>query len=105
MMGEAKRKLQHWGQDMVSLIGTKSCRSCAHRVKIPQAPGVLFCGRFPPQTYVIMMEHQGQAGARATPISSYPQVNPDLPCGEYDRSELNASEELSAEKAKAGVIQ
>ena len=76
---------------MSQLIGSKSCRSCEWRAKLN---GKLFCRRFPPQNVGGLMQ-----GPNSQPVtlftSSYPEVNADLPCGEYQRNELHASEELS----------
>ncbi len=90
-MGEARRKAQIEGAEMSQLIGSKSCRSCEWRAKLHSK---LFCRRFPPQNIGGLMP-----GPNGQPItvftSSYPEVNADLPCGEYKRNELHASEELS----------
>jgi hypothetical protein len=86
---------------MSQLIGAKSCRSCEHRVKLKEIPGKMFCRRFPPQVYGGVVP---DATGRPALLwgATYPEINPDLPCGEYHRNDAHAGEEM-AEAAKAAV--
>jgi len=85
---------------MTALIGGKSCRSCEFILIVGK--GGLFCRRHPPMAFGIAMP--GPQGPVLTVHSSYPPVNPDMPCGEYQRSELNAAAELSEAKPGNGEI-
>ena len=88
-MGEAKIKTRE-NMAMQNLIGGKSCRSCEFRLKLHTK---LHCRRYPPQNIGGLAP--GERGQPVTLfVSSYPETNPDLPCGEYRRSELHAAEEL-----------
>ena len=49
---------------------------------------------------VPMRTPEGQSGIGFQ--SAYPIVNPELPCGEYRRSEVNAAEEVSG--ATQGMV-
>lgn len=80
------------------LIGAKSCRSCEHRLLKGAS---VFCRRYPPQTFVV--PQQGPNGPVMSPMSWYPPVNPEDPCGEYKRSEANAREEVMQAGAPIGV--
>lgn len=74
------------------IIGGKTCRSCVHRHAA--APGQFFCKRYPPQ--LLLVPTPGPGGQmQATIQSAYPTVNPELPCGEYSRSEVYATEEVA----------
>lgn len=66
-----------------AIIGGKSCRSCMHRRMAGQET---FCYRYPPTVLLVPMP--GPKG-QVTPgfQSAYPVVDPDMPCGEYSRSE------------------
>ena len=77
---------------MSGLIGAKSCRSCEWRWKQGQ---MIFCRRYPPQAHAFI---QGDAAGRQNVVwqASYPIVTPEIPCGEYARSELAGAEELAA---------
>jgi hypothetical protein len=73
-----------------AIIGGKSCRSCMHRRMAGQET---FCYRYPPTVLLVPMP--GPKGQVAPGFqSAYPAVNPDMPCGEYARSEVFASEEV-----------
>jgi hypothetical protein len=75
---------------MNAIIGGKSCRSCSHRRIAGQE---IFCYRYPP--VVLAVPVPGRDGKPTLGFQSvYPQVNPDMPCGEYARSEVLASEEV-----------
>jgi hypothetical protein len=80
------------------LIGAKSCRSCEHRLLKGSS---VFCRRYPPQTFVTIQSSPN--GPVTTPMSWYPPVNPDEPCGEYKRNDMNAREELGQAQAGIGV--
>ena len=89
-MGESRRKAEIIGVEMTGLIGAKSCRSCEYRLKLQ---GKLFCRRYPPQNIGGLVP--GPEGRPMTMfMSSYPEANPDLPCGEYVRNSAHAAEEL-----------
>ena len=102
VMGEARAKRQRGAIEMQGLIGARSCRSCEYRGKFENAPGILFCRRFPPQVYAI--PGNTPQGVQWMMNATYPTVNPDLPCGEYSRSAPFAAEEL-AESVKGLVAQ
>lgn len=100
-MGEAKRKRIE-DEMNVALIGGKSCRSCEHRIKMN---GIMFCRRYPPQ--VIQVMRDTPTGPQLAMNASYPPINPDIPCGEYERSDVNAAEEVrdAAASAKLDIRQ
>ena len=78
------------------LIGAKSCRNCEFKI----AKGTqLHCRRYPPQTFVL--PSIGPQGPTWAPMTWYPPVNPDEPCGEHKRNEFAAMEELSQAGATA----
>lgn len=102
-MGESGRRRLIVETEMNSLVGAKSCRSCEWRGKFAQDPGILFCRRYPPQIYSMPM--QTPAGVvQWTMNASYPTVNPDLPCGEYERNAAHSAEEI-AEASKGMTAQ
>jgi hypothetical protein len=72
------------------LLGGRSCRSCVYRRLFDQA---VFCYRYPP-VVVVVPTPDGRGGVAVGFQSVYPQVNPDMPCGEYARSESLAAEEV-----------
>lgn len=97
-MGEAKVKALEIAA-VKTIIGARSCRSCEFRVKMHEK---LFCRRYPPQNVGGLAP--GPEGRPITLfISSYPEANPEIPCGEYKRNEMNANDELM-EAAPAGII-
>src|SRR5579863_8173014 len=98
-MGEAARRRERIGAEMVSLIGAKSCNSCEFKLRIPQQPKILMCRRYPPQVVTMPLPPSGQWGINGF----YPQVNPEWPCGEYRRNEQYAHEEL--QESVQGVTQ
>ena len=73
------------------IIGGKSCHSCDFRYKQGNA---IFCTRFPPQLFLATV--QTPHGLQQVTQASYPIVNPTIPCGEYKRNEMHASEEITA---------
>ena len=74
---------------MSTLIGAKSCRSCLHRRIAGQE---VFCYRYPPTPIAVpTMDAKGKPGIGFQSV--YPAINPDMPCGEYARSDLFAAEE------------
>jgi hypothetical protein len=74
---------------MNAIIGGRSCRSCAHRRIAGQE---VFCYRYPPVPMLVpVKDNRGQPGIAFQSV--YPSVNPDMPCGEYARSEAFALEE------------
>lgn len=78
---------------MIGLIGGRSCRTCEHRFVQSQ---VILCLRYPPTLLLVPMKQPNgeiQPGAQ----SFYPQVNPDMPCGEYRRNEEYAALEIAAQ--------
>jgi len=85
---------------MTAIIGGKSCRSCEFMVLIGKG---IFCRRYPPMAFGLVTP--GPQGRPAFTVqSSYPPVNPELPCGEYQRSELNAGAELRGARPGNGEI-
>lgn len=74
---------------MTTLIGGRSCRTCRHSHR-PDTGAALYCVRYPPQVFVVPSP-QG-----LVINSAYPSCNPDVPCGEYDRSDVLASTEIGA---------
>jgi hypothetical protein len=75
------------------IIGGKTCRSCVYRHLTEPGAGV-FCKRYPPQ--ILLVPVPGPNGQMQPSIqSAYPTVDPMLPCGEYARSEIFATEEVS----------
>jgi hypothetical protein len=74
---------------VTALIGGKSCRTCRYSHRQAGADGV-FCTRYPPQVIVVPTP-QGMALN-----SAYPTCNPDVPCGEYLRSDALAAAEVGA---------
>ena len=77
----------------MALIGSASCLNCKHRLKFNQG---VFCRKNPPQVFSIPMQHAGNGQVQWVVQSAYPTVNPDWPCGEHERSELHAAEELAS---------
>lgn len=80
------------------LIGGRSCRSCAY---VHKFNNVLYCTFNPPQVFVLPLRNAAgelvvdrQGMAVMSPQSTYPQVNPAIPCGKYQRSEANAQSEV-----------
>lgn len=80
------------------IIGGRSCRSCQY---VHKFNNVLYCTFDPPQVFVlplrdaaqnVVVDRQGMAVM--SPQSTYPQVNPAIPCGQYKRSEANAATEI-----------
>lgn len=57
------------------------------------APGPLFCLRFPPQVFAVVVPTPQGPGVRVD--ATYPAVNPDMPCGEYRRSDARVMDEVS----------
>lgn len=74
------------------LIGAKSCRTCEFRHK---QGNMIFCTRNPPQIYATVTVNTVH-GPQPAPVASYAPVNPDIPCGEYRRSEAFATQEVLA---------
>jgi hypothetical protein len=74
----------------MAIIGGRSCRSCEHRRLTGRET---FCYRYPPCVVVVPMP-DGRGGMAAGFQSVYPQVDPNMPCGEYARSEVNAKTEI-----------
>ena len=70
---------------MAALIGSKTCHSCEHIMRLQNN---LHCRRYPPVPFMLIN------GAEARIISSYPPVQPEMPCGEYKRNEINAAVEM-----------
>ena len=52
----------------------------------------VFCTRNPPQVFMGVVD--GPRGPQPAVQATYPLVNPSIPCGEYERSELFASEQV-----------
>lgn len=77
---------------MSRIIGGRSCRSCEHS-RMLDATGAPHCLRFPPQVFALLVPTP--QGPSMQINSVYPTVNPDLPCGEYRRSEAKAMDEVS----------
>lgn len=100
-MGEAARKRQHERKITAMIIGSKSCRSCEF---LSRKDGQMYCCRYPPTPFCVMQPN-GQGGMTANIIAAYPPVNPDMPCGEYKRNEINAAEELLEASTAVGVRQ
>ena len=74
----------------MTLIGGRTCRSCSHRRIAGQE---VFCYRYPPVALVVpLVDERGKPGFGFQSV--YPVVNPDMPCGEYERSEAFATEEV-----------
>jgi hypothetical protein len=74
---------------MNAIIGARSCHSCLHRRIAGQE---IFCYRYPPAVHVVPVQQpNGKPGFGFQSV--YPSVNPDMPCGEYSRSEMFAAEE------------
>lgn len=79
---------------MTSLIGGRTCRSCEYSRRLDPSPkGPLHCMRYPPQVFALAVPTP--QGSSVQVNSTYPTVNPDLPCGEYRRSEVRAMDELA----------
>ena len=75
------------------LIGAKSCRNCKHRLKMND---IVLCTAHPPQIVAVPVPNpKAPGGMMWQTQSSYPAVAPDFPCGEHERSETFAMEELS----------
>ena len=77
---------------MSRLIGGRSCRSCEHSRQV-NSKGPPHCLRFPPQVFALLVPTPTGSGVQVS--AAYPTVNPDLPCGEYRRSEARAMDEVS----------
>lgn len=75
------------------IIGGRSCRSCEHSRQIDVAPSPPHCLRFPPQVFAVLVPTP--KGPSLQISSTYPTVNPEMPCGEYRRSEAKAMDEVS----------
>jgi hypothetical protein len=73
------------------LIGGKTCSSCEYRIAMNNR---MFCGRYPPQIFVVPVVDPIAKATVMAPQSSYPQVNPQLPCGEYKRNDAYAQKEV-----------
>ncbi len=99
-MGEAARKRAITESEMTLLIGSKSCRSCEWRLKMH---GKLFCRLNPPQNIGGVVP-----GPRGEPVtvfvSSYPEVNADVPCGQYQRNHEYANEEMRDAAKEAAAL-
>jgi hypothetical protein len=76
---------------MNQIIGGRSCRSCSHRRIAGQE---FFCYRYPPVPLAVPMVDPRTKQPCVGFQSVYPSVNPDMPCGEYSRSEAFAAEEV-----------
>ena len=78
---------------MNAIIGGRTCRSCMHRKLFGQE---VFCYRYPPTVLAVPMVDPRTRQPGVGFQSVYPSVNPDMPCGEYARSDAFASEEVRA---------
>lgn len=62
----------------------KTCATCIHHFQSE-------CRRFPPQVSVIMVPQRNVLAAQTqiqpTPVACFPQVTPDLSCGEWSSGE------------------
>ena len=58
-----------------------TCKECKHAFK---APDGLHCRRYPPQGQMIIEPAKMIGGAPTkTSVSFYPNINPEMTCGEY----------------------
>lgn len=58
----------------------RNCRQCRYaRSDLVPGQQVLFCTRFPPQVVFVPGDMRNMPGINAM----YPQVQPDIPCGEW----------------------
>ena len=86
----ARERIEIHREANMAIIGGRSCRSCEHRRLTGRET---FCYRYPPCVVVVPMP-DGRGGMAAGFQSVYPQVDPNMPCGEYARSEVNAKTEI-----------
>jgi len=73
---------------MNAIIGDRTCRSCRNCRIVQQEA---FCYRNEPSIRAVpIVDERGKSSVGLQLI--YSKVNPDKPCGEYERSEAFASE-------------
>jgi hypothetical protein len=77
------------------IIGGRTCRTCehSHEIRPPGGPPQVFCTRFPPQVFALAIPGP-RGGSQVNVNATYPLVNPEIPCGEYRRSEVKAMAEV-----------
>lgn len=86
----------------MTLIGGATCSSCSHRFR--QDARIILCRRYPPQ--IVMVPLPGPANQVQPSVQAYfPAVAPDARCGEYQRNEGYAMQEVADQALATAVKQ